>query len=257
MPTKVTRLAVEELAHAFDGNEILKCVSFDVACGEIVALIGPNGAGKSTCFNILSGEIRPNHGRILLDGEDISRLNPHQRWRRGIGRGYQIAATFRSLSVLDNAKAALLQHHRSSWRLFAKASAILNEPAEALLDRVGLLHEKDRPSHMLSYGNLRRLELALAIANRPRLLLLDEPTAGMSANDRREVMGWLRDLALESDVAILLTDHDIDVVFEIASRILVLDKGGLIADGDPAAIRRNKAVREAYLGDLPDVGART
>nr|WP_294511848.1 ABC transporter ATP-binding protein [uncultured Rhodopila sp.] len=244
----MTLLAVRNLAKAFGGNEVVAGISFDVAIGEIVALIGPNGAGKSTCFNMLNGQIRPDRGAILLDGTDIAAWSPDRICRIGVGRGFQIAATFGSLTVRDNVRTALIARHRAMWRCFRSASNMFTAEAGALLDRVGLSRVADQSCSTLAYGDLKRLELALALSNQPRLLLMDEPTAGMTRADRSAVMDLMLALTRETQCAVLFTEHDTDAVFRTADRVLVMDKGTMIAEGVPAAIRSNPAVRAAYLG---------
>ena len=242
-------LSVRSLSKAFGGNKVVRAVSFDVSAGEVVALIGPNGAGKTTCFNMLNGQLRPDEGQILLDGTNIAAWSPDRIWRFGVGRGFQIAATFGSMTVRDNVRTALISHHRAVWRFFRPASHQFTHQADALLDRAGLTHLASQGCGTLAYGDLKRLELALAISNRPRLLLVDEPTAGMTPPDRRAVMDLLLTLARQSACAVLFTEHDTDAVFRTADRILVMDAGVLIAEGDAAAIRTNSRVRTAYLGE--------
>jgi branched-chain amino acid transport system ATP-binding protein len=244
----VTLLSVRGLSKAFGGNKVVSDVSFDVGASELVAMIGPNGAGKSTCFNILNGHIRPDKGAVLLNGVNIMSWSPDRICRAGIGRGFQIAATFRSFTVRDNVRAALIARHRSMWRFFQSASDTFTPEADALLRRVGLLTVADQGASTLAYGDLKRLELALAISNRPRLLLMDEPTAGMTLSERHAVMDLMLALARESACAVLFTEHDVDTVFRVADRVLVLDRGHLIAKGEPAAVRSNPLVRAAYLG---------
>lgn len=245
----MTLLAVRDLTKSFGGNEVVRGVSFDVAPGEIVALIGPNGAGKSTCFNMLNGQLRPDRGQVLLDGTDIAGWPPDRIWRHGVGRGFQIAETFRSMTVRDNIRAALLARNRAVWRFFRPADDLFAAGTGRLLHRVGLDGLADRSCAALAYGDLKRLELALAISNEPRLLLLDEPTSGMAGSDRRTIMDLLVTVVRESGCAVLFTEHDIEAVFRIADRIMVLDRGDLIAKGDAASIRTNSRVRTAYLGE--------
>ncbi|HEX2944201.1 MAG TPA: ABC transporter ATP-binding protein [Rhodopila sp.] len=246
----MTLLIADHLSKAFGGNVVVDDVSFQIEPGEIVGLIGPNGAGKSTCFNMLNGQIRPDRGRILFAGRDITGLPPFRRWRLGIGRGFQVAATFGSLTVRDNVRTALLSCNGLVWRFLRRASGMLGDEADARLSEVGLTHLAEKPASTLAYGDQKRLELALALSNTPRLLLMDEPTAGMTAPDRRSTMALLQRLARAQGSAVLLTDHDMDVVFQIADRILVLDKGQLIADGVPAKVRSDPLVRAAYLGNI-------
>ena len=244
----MTLLSVRSLTKAFGGNKVVRDVSFDVAAGEVVALIGPNGAGKTTCFNMLNGQLRPDAGEILFDGSNIAAWSPDRIWRLGVGRGFQIAATFGSMTVRDNVRTALISRHGAVWRFFRPASDVFTQEADALLVQVGLAHLALQGCGTLAYGDLKRLELALAISNQPRLLLVDEPTAGMTPPDRRAIMDLLLDLAHKNACAVLFTEHDTDAVFRTADRILVMDNGALIAEGDATAIRTNNRVQTAYLG---------
>jgi branched-chain amino acid transport system ATP-binding protein len=198
---------------------------------------------------MLSGQIRPDRGRILFAGTDITALPPARRWRLGIGRGFQVAATFGSMTVGDNVRVALLSRDRSIWRFIRRADRMPRAEVGARLASVGIGHLASQPAGALAYGDLKRLELALAMVNDPRLLLMDEPAAGMAPPDRRAVIALLRQLARDRGSAVLVTDHDMDVVFQIADRILVMDKGRLIMDGTPADARSDPLVRAAYLGD--------
>jgi branched-chain amino acid transport system ATP-binding protein len=244
----MTVLAVDGLAKAFGGVAAVRSVAFSVAAGEMLALIGPNGAGKSTCFNMLGGQLRPDAGRVLLDGQPITGLGPRAIWRRGVGRTFQITATFASMTVRENVQTALIAAAGQVARAWRPARLLFGPEADALLDQVGLRAEADRGAGVLAYGDLKRLELALALSNNPRLLLMDEPTAGMAAAERTALMALTRRLATERGLAVLFTEHDMDVVFGVSDRILVLDRGTLIADGAPAAIRADARVRAVYLG---------
>jgi len=227
-------LEVRSLAKSYGGVLALRGVSFEVAAGELVALIGPNGAGKTTCFNLLNGQVRPDSGEALLDGKNIAGLPPRDIWRLGVGRTFQIAATFGSLTARENV-------------IVARA-----ENADLLLSVAGIRHLADKPCAELAYGDLKRVELALALANRPRLLLMDEPTAGMAAAERADLMALAARLAREEEIAVLFTEHDMDVVFGHADRVIVLADGELIAEGQPAAVRADARVREVYLGSGHD-----
>jgi branched-chain amino acid transport system ATP-binding protein len=244
----MTLLAVHGLTKAFDGLLAVDAVSFTVDPGQIVALIGPNGAGKSTCFNMLNGQLRPDAGQILLDGRRIDGQPPAALWKAGIGRGFQVASVFASMTVLDNVRTALLSQRGQVWRFLTPARTCLTEASVALLARTGLSHLANRICGTLAYGDLKRLELALAIANSPKLLLLDEPTAGMTPADRGAVAALIRTLVATNGCGVLLTEHDTDLVFALAGHVLVLDKGQLLAAGPPSAIRGDAAVRAAYLG---------
>jgi branched-chain amino acid transport system ATP-binding protein len=241
-------LRVEGLHKSFGGVQAVQGVSLAVAAGELLALIGPNGAGKSTCFNMLNGQIRPDAGRVTLAGQDITGLAPRAIWRLGVGRTFQITATFASLSVLENVQMALLSHRRRLMRLWAPLSAEDPTPALALLERLGMAEQAARPCGVLAYGDLKRVELAIALANNPRLLLMDEPTAGMAPAERVALMALTARIARESGIAVLFTEHDMDVVFTHADRLLVLDRGRMLAEGSPEDVRANPAVREVYLG---------
>ena len=244
----MTVLAAEDLRRSFAGIPAVRGVSFAVAAGEMLALIGPNGAGKSTCFNMLSGQLRPDAGRVTLDGRDITGLAPRRIWRLGVGRTFQITATFASMTVRENVQMALLSHRREIWGLWCAARSRHAPAATALLEPLGLAAQADVAAGVLAYGDLKRLELAMALANEPRLLLMDEPTAGMAPAERTALMRLVRELAAARGIAVLFTEHDMDIVFSVADRILVLHQGALIAAGDGAAIRADARVREVYLG---------
>ena len=242
-------LEVHELAKAYGGVHAVRGVSLSVASGEIVAFIGPNGAGKSTCFNMLNGQIRPDAGTIRLDGRDIAGWPPREVWRLGVGRTFQITATFASMSVIENVQMVLLSHAGRLGRLWGLANRTERERAQELLALVGMSAQAERPSAELAYGDLKRLELAMALANEPQLLLMDEPTAGMSPRDRVELMALIAGIAREKNLGVLFTEHDMDVVFRHADRVLVLSRGRLIAEGKPDEVRSNPEVRAVYLGE--------
>ena len=241
-------LEVNGLRKSFGGVHAVRDVSLRVSSGELLALIGPNGAGKSTCFNMLNGQLRPDSGTVRLAGRDITGLPPRRVWRLGVGRTFQITATFGSLSVLENVQMALLSHARRLLGLWRPVSAEDPAPALALLARVGMTNQAERPCGVLAYGDLKRVELAIALANAPRLLLMDEPTAGMAPAERVALMALTAGIARESGIAVLFTEHDMDVVFAHADRLLVLDRGAILAEGSPAEVRENPRVREVYLG---------
>jgi branched-chain amino acid transport system ATP-binding protein len=242
-------LSVENLSKAYDGVQALRGVSFAVAAGELVALIGPNGAGKTTCFNVVSGQLRPDAGAVLLEGTPLTGMAPRAIWRLGVGRTFQVAATFGSMTVRENVQMALLSRDRLLNSFAPGLERLLPEEADALLARVGMAEQSGRPCAVLAYGDLKRVELAMALAHRPRLLLMDEPTAGMAPEERQQLMQLAASLARSEKVAVLFTEHDMDAVFGFADRVIVLHGGEVIAAGAPQAIRQDARVREVYLGD--------
>jgi branched-chain amino acid transport system ATP-binding protein len=245
----MSALEVRGLSKAYGGVQAVRGVSFAVDAGEVVALIGPNGAGKTTCFNMLNGQLRPDSGEIALAGRSVVGLRPHQVWRLGVGRTFQVTATFSSMTVRENVQVALLSHHRRLFSLREPAARFHVDEADALLARVGIQEQAARPCAVLAYGDLKRVELAVALANRPRLLLMDEPTAGMAPGERQALMQLAAALARSERIAVLFTEHDMDVVFNFASRIIVLHGGEVIAAGAPDEVRANPRVREVYLGN--------
>ena len=245
----MSTLTVRGIRKAYGGVQAVRDVSFAVEAGELVAMIGPNGAGKTTCFNLLNGQLEPDAGEILLDGRSIAGLRPRQIWRLGVGRTFQVTATFGSMSVRENVQMALLSMHRKLASLCSVAADSFVKDADALLSRVGMQEQGQRPCALLAYGDLKRVELAVALANRPRLLLMDEPTAGMAPEERSLLMALASGLARDERIAVLFTEHDMDVVFAHADRILVLHSGEIIAAGAPAEVRAHPRVKEVYLGD--------
>jgi branched-chain amino acid transport system ATP-binding protein len=241
-------LQVQGLGKAFGGNRAVDGVDFDLKAGELLALIGPNGAGKTTTFNMVNGQLRADAGSIRLAGQELIGRRPRDIWRLGVGRTFQIAETFASLTVVENVQMALLSSdHRlfSPWR---RAAAHRRGDALALLAQVGMEAQADRPCSVLAYGDVKRVELAIAMANAPKLLLMDEPTAGMAPKERNALMALTRSLVVERNIAVLFTEHSMDVVFAYADRIIVLARGRLIAQGKPAEIRGHPKVQEVYFG---------
>jgi branched-chain amino acid transport system ATP-binding protein len=244
----MTILAVEALQKSFGGVQAVRDVSFMLEPGEVLALIGPNGAGKTTCFNMLNGQLAPDGGRVVLDGRDITGVRPRDVWRLGVGRTFQITATFASMTVRENVQMALLSHHGRLWNAWVRARDQHREEADRLLERVGMHEQAERACSVLAYGDLKRVELAVALANEPRLLLMDEPTASMAPKERVALMALTAGIVRERRIAVLFTEHDMDVVFAHADRILVLNRGRLIAAGAPQAVRADPEVRQVYLG---------
>ncbi len=241
-------LHVENLGKSFGGNRAVDGIHFQVAPGELLALIGPNGAGKSTTFNMVNGQLRPDSGFVRLDGVDLVGLKPRQIWQMGVSRTFQIAETFASLTVVENVQMALLSADRHVFALWRRAAAHRRADAIDLLAQVGLAEQADRPCSQLAYGDVKRLELAIALANQPRLLLMDEPTAGMAPAERNKLMALTRQLVTQRGLAVLFTEHSMDVVFGYADRIIVLARGRLIAEGTAQDIRNHPKVQEVYFG---------
>ena len=241
-------LEARDLCRRFGGVSAIDRVSLSVERREIVAIIGPNGAGKSTLFNLLTGHLRPDAGSVHLGGREITGLAPHRLCALGVGRSFQRTNIFPKLSVLENVQAAIIAHRGHGRDLWSRAETLFRDEAQALLRDVNLLDKASLAGGALSHGNQKQLELGIALAGRPELLLLDEPTAGMSAAETRDSMALLRRIASERALTLLFTEHDMEVVFATAQRIAVLHQGRLIAAGAPDAIRADPEVRRVYLG---------
>jgi branched-chain amino acid transport system ATP-binding protein len=246
-------LHVIGLRKHFGGVQAVNGVDLAVPAGDRRAIIGPNGAGKTTLFNLLSGDLAHDSGEVYFMGEHITGLAPHQLCRLGMGRTFQITSIFRRLTAVDNVLTALLTHHRRQYNFLVPARRFYRDEAHALLERVGLLEQASKPSGILAHGDQRRLELAIALASAPRLLLLDEPTAGMAPRERHEIMEMAAGIARDTGLTIVFTEHDMDVVFAVATWISVLHQGSIIAEGVPADVRANPEVQRVYLG-LPPTG---
>jgi branched-chain amino acid transport system ATP-binding protein len=242
-------LSVKGLNKSYGGVHAVRGVSFELNAAKILALIGPNGAGKSTCFDMLNGQTVPTSGRINLLGRDTSGMMPREIWRLGVGRTFQITATFPTMTVRENIQVALVSYRAQLYNLWHSTPRFNRAEANSLLELVGMAGYAERPCGELAYGDLKRLELAIALANEPKLLLMDEPTAGMAPRERIELMRLTARIAREKSIGVLFTEHDMDVVFEHADRILVLNRGTLIAEGSPEEVRRNPEVRAVYLGE--------
>ena len=241
-------LEISNLTKAFGGVDAVKNVSFDLKNGELLALIGPNGAGKSTCFNMIMGQLLPDRGSVRFMGENLVGQATRDIWRKGVGRTFQITATYPSMTVIENVQIALLSFHNRLFSFFTKSRNQYRDQAEGLLDLVGMISQADRPAAILAYGDLKRLELAIALANDPRLLLMDEPTAGMAPKARIELMALTAEIVGEKGVSVLFTEHDMDVVFAHAHRLIVLNRGELISGGSVEDVRNDQRVQEVYLG---------
>ncbi len=241
-------LEVQELAKSFGGVQAVNKLSFDLREGQLLAMIGPNGAGKSTCFNLINGQLRPDYGKVVIMGKKINGYKPRQVWKLGVGRTFQITSTFASMTVLENIKMAVLSHHRQTRSLFNKVRRLHTDESMALLKLVGIEDQHNRACGVLAYGDLKRVELAVALANQPKLLLMDEPTAGMGPAERLSLMELTSDIVRNQNIGVLFTEHDMEVVFTHADRIIVLNRGELVAEGTPAEVRGNAKVQEIYLG---------
>ena len=248
-------LRTVSLKKHFGGVQAVNGVNLVVPEADVRAIIGPNGAGKTTLFNLITGDLPHDSGEIHLLGREVSGLRSDELTRRGIGRTFQITSIFRRLTVLENVQTALMTRHRRHFNLFARGSRLYRREAMILLDRVGLTDQAPKPSGILSHGDQRRLELAIALAGEPSLLLLDEPTAGMAPRERLEMMSLVAQIAEDTRLTVIFTEHDMDVVFAAARRITVLHQGAVIAEGTPAEVRANAEVQRVYLG-VPATGGR-
>jgi branched-chain amino acid transport system ATP-binding protein len=241
-------LTVTNLSKSFGGVQAVREVSFPLERGQLLALIGPNGAGKSTCFNMLNGQLEPDSGTVMLEGIDVTGHPSREIWKRGVGRTFQVAATYGSMTVRENVQMVLLSRARRLFDVWSRASESYRDEAHALLARVGMAEQAERPCGMLAYGDVKRVELAMALANEPKLLLMDEPTAGMAPKERNDLMALTAELARESNLGVLFTEHSMDVVFTYAQQVLVLTRGEIIARGSPAQVRDDPEVQAVYLG---------
>ena len=241
-------LQVSGLGKSFGGNRAVDDISFTLARGELLALIGPNGAGKSTTFNLVNGQLAADTGSISLDGHALNGLKPRQIWQRGVGRTFQIAETFASLSVVENVQMALISADAKLFSMWQRASHYRRDDALELLRQVGMADQAQRPCSVLAYGDVKRVELAIALANQPKLLLMDEPTAGMAPGERAALMALTKRLVVERGLGVLFTEHSMDVVFAYADRMIVLARGRLIAGGKPLEIRDDPKVQAVYFG---------
>jgi len=242
-------LVVQELSKSFGALKAVNSVSLDVRMGEIHAVIGPNGAGKSSLVNLITGFLQPDHGRVVFDGHDVTRATAPERVRGGLARTFQVSNLIASRTALANVMLAVQAREGLSLG-FIKAfeeDATIRTPAKGFLEKVGLQARADVPVHQLSHGERRQLEVAIALATQARVLLLDEPMAGLGPEDSKDMITLLA--ALKTDHAILLIEHDMDAVFQLADRISVLVYGEVIITDTPETVRQSQAVRDAYLGD--------
>ena len=241
-------LEVGQLRKTFGGVKAVDGISFSMNAGQMLAIIGPNGAGKTTCFNLLNGQLRPDAGKVRFLGQDVTGVVPRKMFRLGVGRTFQVAEAFTSMTVRENVQLALISYHRKSMNIWMRAKRAFCEEADILLEQVGLIDQAGRGSSILAYGDLKRLDLAIALAHSPRLVLMDEPTAGMASKERVALMELTEQLVRARNVGVLFTEHDMDVVFRHADEILVLHRGRVIAQGKPNDIKNNQEVKEIYFG---------
>ncbi|PWB60582.1 MAG: ABC transporter ATP-binding protein [Deltaproteobacteria bacterium] len=242
-------LRVESLVKSFGGFKAVNGANLQVRAGEIVAVIGPNGAGKTTLFHLITGHLTPDSGRILFKGREIAGLAPHRICRKGITRSFQVVNIFPRLTVFENVQIAVLSRERKTFRIFSPVEGMAAEEVDRILSNVGLLEKRDVESDLLSHGDQKVLEIAVALGGNPELLILDEPTAGMAPEETERCIRLIRKLSEESGLTILFCEHDIGLVFEIANRIMVMVRGGTVIQGGREEVRRNREVQNAYLGE--------
>jgi branched-chain amino acid transport system ATP-binding protein len=242
-------LEARGLSKSFGGFLAVSDVTLAVGDGQIAAIIGPNGAGKSTLFNLITGHLQPTTGRVIVNGRDITGVAPHRICGMGIGRSFQRTNIFPKLTVFENVQAAILAHRGTGRQFWSRSEGLYRQESQELLASIGLAEEADAIAGTLAYGNQKQLELGIALASDPKILLLDEPTAGMSASETRDAIALLQRIARERGLTLLFTEHDMAVVFSIAQKIAVMHQGRIIADGSPGAVRVDAEVRRVYLGD--------
>jgi branched-chain amino acid transport system ATP-binding protein len=243
-------LETKDVFHDFSGLKVLFGVNLQVEEGERHAVIGPNGAGKTTLFNVINGAYKPRRGKVFFKGKEITGAKPHELTRLGLGRSFQLTSTFNRMTAFQNIRLAVLSKQAVRFNLFRKVDSMrdITTETDETLKRINLYGERDIPAGMLSYGKHRALEISLALATDPDLIMLDEPTAGMSRDETHHAVDLIRKLTEGKTVVII--EHDMDVVFSLADRITVLNYGTIIATGPPDKIRRNQAVKDAYLGEV-------
>ena len=241
-------LRVEGIHKSFEDFKAVSGANLTVEAGQLVAVIGPNGAGKTTLFNLITGQLKPDRGRIIFNDEDISKLPPYEICRKGIARSFQIANIFPRLTVFRNVQVSVLSQQRKSVRLFRPAETLAVEETNTILESVGLSDKADATAGSLAHGDQRTLEIAIALGNKPELVVLDEPTAGMSAEETAATMELIRRLANSQGLTILFCEHDMEVVFNVAQSIMVMHQGITIIQGGPDEVRNSARVQECYLG---------
>jgi branched-chain amino acid transport system ATP-binding protein len=241
-------LRVEAVQKSFEGFMAVIEADLNLERGEVVAVIGPNGAGKTTLFKLITGHLKPDGGKILFKGDNIAGLPPYKICRKGISLAFQVVNIFSRLTVFENVQTAVLSHQKRTHNIFSPARQFCVKETEEILKNMGLLNKSDRISGSLSHGEQKVLEMAIALGNRPELLILDEPTAGMSPEETANTITLINRLTSDLGLTILFCEHDMELVFAIAHRIMVMQQGATIAEGLPEEVRNNKAVQDAYLG---------
>ncbi len=241
-------LRVEGIHKSFEDFKAVSGANLTVEAGQLVAVIGPNGAGKTTLFNLITGQLKPDRGRIIFNDENISKLPPYEICRKGIARSFQIANLFPRLTVFRNVQVSVLSQQRKSVRLFRPAETLAVEETNTILENVGLSDKADATAGSLAHGDQRTLEIAIALGNKPELVVLDEPTAGMSPEETAATMELIRRLANSQGLTILFCEHDMEVVFNVAQSIMVMHQGITIIQGGPDEVRNSSQVQECYLG---------
>jgi len=241
-------LLVENLRKSFDGFTAVSDARLEVNKGEVVAVIGPNGAGKTTLFNLITGQLQPDSGSILFKNENLAGMLPYEICRRGISRSFQIVNIFSRLTVFENVRVAVISYNKNTFNLFSRAESIAVSETEDILKSVGLSKKAGRISGSLSHGDQKVLEMAVALGNRPELLILDEPTAGMSPEETCNTLELMKLLSRDRGITILFCEHDMELVFSVANRIMVMQHGRTIIQGEPDLVRNDRQVQEAYLG---------
>jgi branched-chain amino acid transport system ATP-binding protein len=241
-------LRVEGIHKSFEDFKAVSGANLTVEAGQLVAVIGPNGAGKTTLFNLITGQLKPDRGKIIFNDEDISKLPPYEICRKGIARSFQIANIFPRLTVFRNVQVSVLSQQRKSVKFFRPARMLAVKETREILENVGLAEKADAIAGSLAHGDQRTLEIAIALGNKPELVVLDEPTAGMSAEETAATMELIRGLANSEGLTILFCEHDMEVVFNVAQSIMVMHQGITIIQGGPDEVRNSSQVRECYLG---------
>jgi len=241
-------LEVISISKAFDGFKAVDNADLTVEKGEIVAVIGPNGAGKTTLFNLITGIIKPDSGKVLFKGEDITGLPPYEVCRKRISRSFQIVNVFQRLTLFENVQISVLSREKKTWNLFTPSTKLAIKETDEILESVGLIHKKGRTTALLSHGDRKVLEIAMALGGNPEFLILDEPTAGMAAEETSRCIDLIKKLSQTMGLTILFCEHDMEIVFGIANRIMVMVRGGTVIQGSCEKVRCNEAVQDAYLG---------